>query len=210
MSETTVDTEKLAYGLEIGIGNTSSVFASLPREERLRMTACGLVSTAIHAYAIREGIPSRLVLSTPQLASAPDMQHVVPLLGEGDDLMVVDASLSQFLGYAGISVEYQRITGQNVFPSEKVLGFTLSARHLAVDWLTNAALGFRAVNQRPMGSFGIQLGEGPLANASLAELEEEYGRIWNPKNFSRWDPPAHVQRDGEVASRIIPPGALVV
>ncbi|MDN5275615.1 MAG: hypothetical protein JWN33_264 [Candidatus Saccharibacteria bacterium] len=210
MSEITVDTEKLTYGLELGIGNTRTIFASLPPEERLRLTACGLVSAAIHAYAIREGIPSRLMLSTPQFSFIDDIQHVFPLIGAGDDPTVIDASASQFLGYAGISVEYQDITGQSIFPPEKVLSFALSERHLVVNWLAKAVLNFRAVNQRPVGKFGRQLGEGPLANASTTQLKEEYGSIWNPENTRRWDAPEHVQRDGEVVSRYISPGAIVV
>ncbi len=212
MPEIVVDNEKLAWGLERGIGKTRTIFSVLPASQRLRMTPCGLVSSAIHAYAVRENIPSCLVLSRPNLHIDPLMEHVVPLLGEFENNpTVVDASPSQFLMYAGISLAYEKETGDVVFPPEKVLSFTLAERQIIVSWLVNAATSFQKVNKRPVGGrFGVQLGEGPLATNSEAIMRATYGRIWDPVNFTAWTSPARVQEDGRVASLSIPKNTISV
>lgn len=144
MTEVLVDTEKLADGLELGIGHTDNYFRLVaPREDRLRMTACGLVSTAIDRYALREGLPSRLMISQPKLPFDADIQHVVVLIDpDGSDPTLIDASPSQFLAYAGLTVAYERLTSQRIFPPEKVLSFRLLDRECIVDWLADAALRF--------------------------------------------------------------------
>jgi hypothetical protein len=209
MSELVVDTDKLAYGLERGIGKTRTICASMPRQQRLRMAPCGLVSAAIHAYASHEDLPVRLAMSAPLLPFDSQMRHVVPMIGpEETDPTVIDASPSQFLAYAGITLEYERVTRQKVFPAEKVLSFTLSERHVVVDWLANAALRFQAVNRRPTGWRGMQLGNGPLADAGVTELQDAFGAIWAPRNLSEWTLPEQVREHGEVVSKFIPPGAI--
>ncbi len=211
MSKISVDIEKLTYGLEKGIGKTRTPFASIEREQRLRITACGLVSSAIHAYALREGIPSRLVISNPNLPFDPEMQHVVPLLGESEDNpTAVDASPSQFFTYVGLILAYERATGETLFPPEKILSFELAERQLIVEWLTGAAVRFQKINRRPKGKYGFELGDGPLADSSETTIRAAYAKIWDPANFSSWTPITRVQQDGAVASRPIPKETIIM
>lgn len=211
MTKVTVDTEKLARSLERGIGDTRTIFSALPSRKRLRMTPCGPVSTAINAYAVREGIPSRLVLSSPKLPIDPLMEHVFPLLGESEDNpTVVDASPSQFLSYVGLTLAYEEATGEVLFPLEKIQSFTLAERQVIVSWLVDAARKFQKINTCPKGKYGLQLRDGPLANNSEEIMRKTYAQIWSSKNFRIWTPPARVQEDGRVASKYIPTGVITL
>src|SRR5665213_1227896 len=107
MSEVLVDTEKLVYGLELGIGQSTTMFSALSPELMLRYSPCGLVSSAIVEYLKTQDIPVRQVISSPHLPFAPEVRHVIPLVGESENPRVVDASYSQFLGYVGISGAYE-------------------------------------------------------------------------------------------------------
>lgn len=205
-----IDYEKLAFGLERGIGNTRTIFASLEPHERLRITPCGLVSSAIHAYATRQGIDSMLAISNPQLDFDPKMQHVIPLLGHPDHTpTVVDASPSQFLTYVGLNIAYTKCIEEDVFPEEKVIGFKLDEREHIVQWLTTAATVFQKINRRPRDHLERQLGVGPLSDASPATIQAVYDKIWHPKNLTSWTPADYVLEDGRVASLDIPKDTII-
>ena len=209
MATVCIDHEKLAYGLEQGIGNTGAPVASLPADERLRMAPCGLVSSAIHQYAQREGIASRLGISSPKLSFHPEMQHVIAILGEDSDSVCVDASPSQFLMYAGLAVAYERYYKAKFFPPEKIISFKLDEAQIAVDWLTKHAVAFQKINTRPSDTFGL-LGTGPLADSSETTMREAYGQIYNPDNFVDWTPPPQVQEHSRVACLSIPAGLISI
>ncbi len=207
MPDLKIDHDKLAYGLEQGMGNTLTIFADLEPERRLRTTACGLASTAIHLYAQQSGIPSRLVISTPRLSFDPEMQHVIPLLGD-DQPVAIETTPSQFLMYVGLSIAYEDTTGDSVFPPEKILSFPLHEREVVVSWLTKAALDFQRINKRPRSKWHTQLGKGPLATSSASVIQDAYEQIWNPENFTPWVPPDYVVEDGRIVSRSIPEDAI--
>lgn len=210
MSEVIVDTEKLAYGLERGIGYTDTIWASVPSENRLRLAPCGLVSSSIHNYSTQNDIPSQEVIVSADFGFDSG-EHVLPLLGEtNQDRVAVDASYSQFLGYVGLSLGYEECANVKVFPPEKILKFKLSETDLILDWLTIVAYEFRKLNTHPKDEFGLDVGRGPLTRASAARIRQTFTQIWNPSNYKLWTPPERVQRHGKTVSRHIPKDAIVI
>src|ERR1700741_2336071 len=167
MSNVVIDNEKLAYGLELGIGHTRTIFAGLPSNMRVRGSSCGLVSTAIYEYAQREDIPVELLISNPGLSFDADLQHVVVGVGEaGPNQRIVDASYSQFLGHVGLTIGYVQNLGEDVFPPQKVLDFELSERDVISDWLTVISVAFREHRICFWDTkYGVTNGTGPLTNS---------------------------------------------
>ncbi len=212
MAKVTVDTEKLAYGLERGIGDTRTIFASLATEDRLRMTACGLVSSAITAYALNEGIACRQVISVPGVPIDPTMQHVIPLLGdtEGNNPVAIEASASLFLGYAGMMLGYEWATGEHIFPPEKIFVFSIDEKRAVVEWLTSAAIKFQKINKQPTGRFGLELGDGPLVNSPASEIWANYDLIYDFSNYHTHRMIERVREDGEIVSKRIPKNSIMM
>lgn len=215
MVEVIVDKEKLAHGLERGIGAANDIYESIPRKYRLRTTVCGIASTAIRDYTRREGIPSRLVASRPQLEFDPRMGHAMPLIGaEGDpDPTVIDASYSQFLSYAGLHWGYEVITGTKEFPPEKIMVFKLAQRALVINHLTERALEFQRKNMRPKDlglGVSIELGKGPLDSADEATIRAAYSRIWSPIYFYPWRPSRTTADQARKISEHIPSGTITL
>ncbi|OGL24746.1 hypothetical protein A3A68_01870 [Candidatus Saccharibacteria bacterium RIFCSPLOWO2_01_FULL_48_13] len=208
MPKLTVDTEKLAYGLERGIGHTNTIFATIPEKLRLRSSPCGLVSSAIVEYLKNEDFPARQVISSPKLPFSPEMQHVIPLVGEENDPVVIDASFSQFLGYVGLTGAYVEATQAKAFPEEKILHFNLSEKEVVLNWLTSLAVQFQSQNRHPRDEFGRDLGQGPLSSASASRIKQSLSKIWDPSNFSEWPSIARVQKDGQTVAKYIPGNAI--
>ncbi|OGL39644.1 hypothetical protein A3J32_02045 [Candidatus Saccharibacteria bacterium RIFCSPLOWO2_02_FULL_46_7] len=211
MSEVVVDTEKLAYGLERGIGHSDTIFSAAPIEFRLRCSPCGLVSSAINAYARRRDIPIQLMINSPNLAFDPEMQHVLPFLGEpSQELLVIDASFSLFLGYVGLGWGYETATGTKAFPPEKIIEFKLSERDIVIDWLTTVAVEFQKRNCRPKTDDGYDLGSGPLAIATPGVIKSVYSQIYGSQNYVPWTPPDYVLKHGETVSKYIPRSSITI
>jgi len=205
-----VDTDKLEWGLEKGIGETRTFFSHLPPEKRLRDTSRGLVSAAITSYALREGIPSRLLITAPKLSIEPDMQHVVALIeSDEDNPTILDGSISQFLGYAGITAAYEQYIAESLFPPEKILVFGLQDTRVAVDWLTKAVKSFRD-NHPTIDLQGALIPREPLVDASIEDVVAVYESIYKPSNFHTWMPPHQVATAGYQASLSIPSGAIQI
>lgn len=204
-----VDTEKLAFGLEKGVGETNTPYIRYAPEERLRAPICGLASAAIASYARSEGIEAQLYISTPRFPFEPDMQHVVTIVnGEGLDGTIIDAAPSQFLAYAGMTLGYEDVTGEKIYPPEKIFHFTIEQRYRVVDWLTKTALKFHESNVQPIGKLGFRLGEGALVGASNEEIRQTYDQIWNPRNLKAYSLPPDTEEQGLIVSRHIPRGTI--
>lgn len=213
MAEIVIDKEKLGHGLKRGIGKTDTIFADGPFDYRLRYTACGLVSSAIYQYCLSQDIPSTLMISAPNLAIEPNMQHVVPVLGEKQaNGRVVDASFSQFLGYVGLSWGYERATGHQAFPQEEIIDFNFSEHQIMADWLAQIAADFVPTKVRPPAYYDDDmeywLGKGPLSGADKSVIAKVYSDIWNPKNMQVWQPPDRVINHGRIAASCISDGAI--
>jgi hypothetical protein len=208
MANVLVDEEKLVYGLETGIGCTNTIFSSAELGERLRLSPCGLVSSAIHEYARQEGLPSSLYISSPNISIDPEMQHVIPAIGESEaDQTVVDGSYSQFLKYVGLSLNYEKALGGAVYPKEKILVFDFSETDIVLDWLTEVSVMFQR-RSLVLPDRWFDLGVGPLSGSSAQEVRQTFVDIWARGNMEPWVPPDYVQEHGRLACKHIPKGAL--
>lgn len=210
MAEVVVDDEKLTRGLEEGIAHTRTMFADAPIDQRLRVSACGLVSSAVHEYAQSQGLPSRLFISSPRLPFNREMQHVVAAVGDEMDPTIIDASYSQFLGYVGLTAGYEKALGRKAFPDEKILAFPFSAREMVFDWLTEVSVMFQRRSLVLVGKYGLSQGVGPLSKSSPEKIRNALAAIWSPSSLELWTPPEHVKEDGELVSRYIPKGAIAL
>ncbi len=212
MSEVSVDREKLAYGLERGIGNSKTIFREVPKKYRLRVAPCGLVSTAISEYLRDMHVQHELIISRLFLSHEPDMQHVFPVIGDiyEDDPAAIDASYSQFLGHVGLHWGYETYSGTREFPREKIMIFKMSERNTAIDWLTAAAIRFQQANIHPKNEFDIDMGAGPLESADEETISSNYAKIWSPAAAYLWRPPKRVIEDGRTVAKHIPKNAITV
>lgn len=215
MAEVIVDREKLADGLKRGIGYTDTIFADGPYEYRLRYTACGLVSSAIHQYCLVQDIPSRLMISSPNLAIDPDMQHVIPVVGETvEQGRVIDASFSQFLGYVGLNWGYEEDTGHKAFPSEEIIDFNFMEHEVIASWLADLAAAFTPVRIREPAVYEdyilYRFGEGPLSSADKEAINQVYSAIWNPANMQVWHPSQRIVNDGQVVASQMAHGSIIL
>lgn len=206
-----VDTEKLAWGLEEGVSRSRTGFGSLPRETILRVTPCGIVSSAISEYLKKQEIPHQLIVSEPDLLFDPDMRHVFALVGnDPEHSKVIDASYSQFLWYVGLRPDHKEHIGVSFYPDKKVIDFKLAEPAREIEQIVDWAEAFQKFNQETPGRWG-HFSDGPLENASRAAIFSAFTEIWgNPDNLSPWKPSQRVINDGLVVSEGIPNGAITV
>ncbi len=210
MSEVKVDTEKLTYGLEKGIGYTNTYFSHLPEEKRLRYAVCGLVSSAIEEFLTEQEIPVRQVISTPELPFDHSMQHVMPLVGGESHEVVVDASYSQFLGYIGLTNRFEELINEELFPEEKVIHFNLFERDLMISWLTKVVADFQSRNHQIGDEDKWYFRPPPLAEAPASTIAQNLAMIWDPANFTDWKSTPRVKQHGKDVARHIPAGAITI
>lgn len=209
-----IDPEKLAFGLQRGLGRVEDAafdYFTIPKDYRLRMPMCGLVSLAIQEYMRSLGVSTDLYSSSPKLPFDPALEHVVPLIDmDGGDPLVVEGTFSQFLDYVGLNWSYEIHSGERAFPEEKIMSFRLSESDVLVEWLTRLSTEFQARNTHPTNEYGPDVGRGPLALASADEIRNAYSAIWNPDNFSEWEPTASTIAAGKKVACYIPKRAIEV
>lgn len=209
MTEVIIDHDRLAYGLERAISRSGTVAAGFDREYCLRYAPCGLVSSAIYEYLVAQDIPAGQRISSPNLEFDTKMQHVVPVV-EAPDALVIDASYSLFLGYVGMSAKYEQLTSEKIYPPEKIASFRFSEKDLFINWLTTVAAEFQAKNSHPLNSFGIEQGQGPLADAPVEKFRSIFNRIWDPAGLEPHVSTPRVKAHGLAASRFIPDDAITL
>lgn len=177
----------MALGLEKSLGETNNFLISdLPESDRLRYPVCGLVATAISSYAQTEGLDSYLLASHPKLPFDEDMIHVVPVVNvPGETPVIIDATPSQFLDYAGLSPYYERETGEHVLPPEKIIIFEIDNPYPVVRWLVKAIDNFHAtdIQTDKLGVAGT-----PLLFSGRQEQEWVFNIIYSMKNLKPWEP----------------------
>jgi len=209
MSEVFVDVDKLANGLEKGIAHTNTFFCELPTHQRLRLTPCGLISTAIQQYLVAEGVDCALKISQPNLTLYPDLQHVFPVINpDSQDPTVIDASYSQFFEFVGLHTAYEVFSGTDAFPPEKVISFRFSEAELAADWLTLVAMRFRHINKHPKNSNGYDVTYCQPQNVTRQQLNQSYATIWNPDNTEPWSPDGDTTKQAKIIAQHIPTGCV--
>ena len=201
-----IDTEKLAFGLERGILDSSTMYRHAPQDAILRIAPCGLVSAAISRYLTHEDISHTLMISRPELSCDPKMQHVFPVVGEGQ---IIDASYSQFFDYVGITVAYEVASQKRFYPIEKVIDFPFSERETIAEWMAGIACRFARENGCIEQGWRT-VGNGPLRKVIKTAIQATYSSIWNPSSCDVWLPPDYAEHDGEDIARHIPKDAIIV
>jgi hypothetical protein len=184
MSEITVDTERLARNLQRGLGHTDDYISVAPAKYRLRSGWCELVSVAIAEHCKNRGILASAKKNVLALPFNTCKYHVIDLLDEDQpDPFILDATFSQFYDYVGLGCGYEEFSGTQVLPPEKIIACRVSQLGPVIGQIALTAFGFRQINSHPLNKYGIDMGDGPLANATLAEIIETYQHIWDVKRY---------------------------
>lgn len=210
MAEIIVDREKLEYGLERGIYHSDTIYGGVETPYILRFAPCGLVSSGIYEYCKTTGIPSSQHVSNPGLEFDVTMRHVIPTIDVDGDPLVIDASYSQFLRYAGMFPDYEKLTGQTIYPKEKLVTFRFSAADVFINWLTEKAVAFQSINEHPRDEFDTSPGKGFLENSYAHAIRRVYGRIYDTSKFRPWNSRQRVSRDGQQIAKYIPSDSIEV
>lgn len=209
-----IDYEKLAFGLERGIGRVEDDYVdywAIPKRYRLRTRTCELASIAIQENLRQQGVHSEVKIGNLPVPIDKETKHVVTVLGEKDsDLTAIDATCSQLLGMVGLSWSYEHFSRKKVFPEKKIVVFRVSERAIVAKWLANVSAQFQTINTHPLNEEGEDIGAGPLANATVAELEEAYAAVWDPRTLRTWQAGEATVQTGRHISSYIPTGAIAV
>jgi len=110
MTRVKIDQERLAHGLERGIGRVEDAVVEyflIPRKYRLRVPVCGLVSIAIQDNLAHKGVESTLQLSWPEFPFDSEYKHVVPVTSEAGNQQTIDAAYSHLFEYVGLDHDYE-------------------------------------------------------------------------------------------------------
>ena len=206
-----VDRERLAWELEEGIDQSGCCWV-YPRKYILRNPVCGLTSASIAEHLHRREIPVRLIESGPNLVFDEDTAHILPILGEGENQHVIDATATQFLGYVGLVWGYAEEYGEDSYSAEKVIDFKLSNWHEVIDWLTRYAIDFRSRDPRRefTTSYGNKIGNGPLSDSAEEDIRNAYSKIYNPAGFEEYAPSNIVKSAAESVAKFITAGSIQV
>lgn len=214
MINLSVDHEKLVFGLERGIGRVEDYvvhYWAIPKKYRLRTRTCGLASLAIQENLRQQEFSSAVKIRNLPVPIDGETQHVVSVLAEKDnDPTIIDATYSQLLGMVGLSWNYEVHTGKSAFPEEKIVVFNVSERDVVARSLAKLSAQFQAVNSHPIDHRGVDIGAGPLANATVSELEQAYATAWDPNKFRTWQPDEATVQAGRQISSYIPTGAIIL
>ena len=199
-----VDREKLEFGLEEGISRADPVFAAFERRNILRYAPCGLVSSAIHEYLTDQVIEAKQYLSVPRLSFDYQFRHVFPTIEVDDDPLVLDASYSQILRFAGSDRSYGAIEKpKRLYPPEKIAIFRFSARDMFFDWLTEAALIYQEKTSILKNIPKVDGGHGPLYESAADDIKDTIKRIYDTRNLYEQQPSKRVKEHGVFISRFI-------
>lgn len=206
--EISVDKAKLAQGLEDGFcGNESSKF----KDTLLRLPFCGVMSTAVKIYLDQKGLDSELVSCSQTGSDSRFMQdeHVfVAIKNESsENPTIVDPTYSQFLNDAGLGIEYQSFTRDEIYPKDKVEVFSLQDRQLVAGKMADCAIRFRECDKpsilddtRPIDG---------MADLSKEQIAEQFASIWNPDNFHPFSPDQLTYQKASKIAEHIPTDAII-
>ena len=209
MAELAIDYEKLEYGLTKGIGKTSTIYASVDEANRLRITPCGMVSTALHYYCLKQGLKSQLLICSPQLSFDPEMQHCLSVVNVDKKSTALDACYSNLLCYSGIQYSYIMEKQFDPFPREKLISFNLNETETYIDWITDVISTHQKQNVATFyGFLGRFCGDGHLSTSSRNDIRETYSAIYDFDRMVNFYPEDYVIIDGLTVAESIPSGAI--
>ncbi len=191
--------ELLASSLEDALGEYHWVSKNTDPHMRLRdVGVCGLVSAAI-----AENIDgATLKLSRPKITRDPTMRHLVASVPhEGEDV-IIDASYTQFLVYAGLTPGYIVYGGADTFPEQKIATFKLGEHHETVLQLARHARIAIDTYERPADKYYNPNG-GIFKQYSDEAIIHEYNKIWLPSNLEDFSvPTGETAKVRAIAARI--------
>lgn len=184
------DTEQLEARLEQGLGDVyEGGLFSLRQDLRLRLRGvCGVASIATQFVLHEQGIQSELVLSQPKLPFDEAADHVFVLV---DGETIIDPSYSQFIEYAGVTPHdvARGAAPEDTYPQRKIEQFNTSEAGGIARVLAGASLRAMEVGVVPFDHFDRRLFARPeLEGMSEDEIAAHFTAIWNPENFTEYDP----------------------
>ena len=194
--------EQLASSLEQGLGESSWLIERMPSTLRLRDSVCGVTSVAVAAYFQNQGHSVELRLSKPHLSIDPRMQHVVAAVETDNGVQVIDPTYSQFLEYVGLVPGYVEFGGEDLYPETKIFMYPDGQHDDIAAYIALASEEFLS-NREEIPEHSLRIGK--LANTSLRHRFNTYRRIWDPVNFSRFNPNEEVDYYGHKIAKLIPP-----
>ena len=200
--------EGLADNLETGIGEAGWYYELIPKELRLRLPVCGLASVAIASVLEDMGEKVKVVHCKPQLAFDPQETHVFPIV-YGDDRppMIIDATFSSFLRFAGLTPEGILAGQQDAYPQDKILTFERGDSRRPATLLATRAM--KAKYSRPPEWKPGYIAP-PFENLKMIEIYQKLTEFWNPMYFHEFEPSNDTIKAAKYVSDFIDPNNLML
>lgn len=208
-----VDCEKLADGIERGFyPGLEPPYESHFKRLQLRQAMCGIASASVQAHLDTIGVPSRLLITRPNLPFDRGMEHVIVSIDDDpNDSLVIDPTYSQFLKYTGYDIAYEYISKSQVYPPERIIAFRTSERLAIVKNIARIALGFRDIKEDLVLRTGFEWGEDWLPKVTTQEeMVKCLEPIWNPTNFNSFTPNTKTLHDAKDIGKYIDQGAITI
>lgn len=196
-----VNCNKLAVDLESGFAWYLLMNGANPAgvELILRKPVCGLASTAIDLFAKQCHFPSNPVISVPTLEYLGEgFDHVVVRMDDDPtDPLYIDATASQFLGYAGCNFK----DADSVLP-EKVVTYRSNTWQEVPRLMAKYA--FSHLIEKPVNGDSQSQNKSLLGGVgSEDELFEQFSPIWDPNLQQPFQPKEEVVCAASVISSFI-------
>lgn len=191
----------MAESLERGLGEMDpQLLAAFHPRDRLAVGVCGIVSVAISHYLSEHDVHNRMVLSNPQLDIDPDLRHAAVVLEEGGADTIIDATYTQFYGYAGLSPALKAELPQ--FPRKKIVQFPLGEHQQLVQNMSEQASGLIT---HLGGQRSPQHRAPEFTGMNRHQIASILDSIWSPENLTSFQPSFETMEAGKHLARFILP-----
>ncbi len=194
------DKDGVTTNLERGLGEIHWVANGFYPSLRLRMPVCGLVSIALADRLVENGYDTELVISSPGVPRDEEKQHVMPLVHYKGQNVLIDATYSQFMEYAGLTPGYVMFGGQDLYPKEKIRLIEFGESGEAAAHLQSASQYFLD-NREPIAE--IDWKRNVFDNVSEDEQRARLRAIWNEENFDTFTPDKQTIEAGRKLAQFI-------
>lgn len=198
-----LDPEALADDLENGLGSLNHYFELIPKEHRLRLPVCGVVSVAIARALEEAGHRVKLVQAKPRLAFDPEETHVFPVVQGGRRPIVVDATYGSFLRFAGLTPEGILLEkNEDLYPEQKIITFEEGKTDYPSALLEVPALK-ALVTWRPDPDPNFPSKPPVFNDMNGEEIRRTLGEFWNPAHCVPFTPARALAQPGRQLRRYI-------
>ncbi|HSX18168.1 MAG TPA: hypothetical protein VLE51_02340 [Candidatus Saccharimonadales bacterium] len=206
----------LEDSLELAIGESDSIWSSVDKQYRLRVSICGFSSALVSNWLNEKAIENQMMQTTPKFTFDEGLVHVFTAAQMRERLTIIDPTYSQFLGYVGLNLWLDETQRETLYPKEKILVFPANETEVAVKAIASLADRFRLEHRALIEAYRATLeratleDEGynrpadwyaPLAEASSVEIEEIFAGIWDPSNITTFTGSEDLMRDASRLSR---------